>query len=799
MNVESFEFGSKLIETAQELRNAGYSVIPIRTDGSKAPALATWDNYKTELPSVEEVTSWFEHRKVGIAVIGGKVSGNLGIIDIEFADAFAEFSDDVNRHNDKLFGKLPLIQTPDKEESGGRHFYFRAPADFPLATKKLAKMTPEAALARLGDKGATTVIEIKAEGGYVLTEGCPAECHPSKRLYEQKAGPSLAEMEALTPDEVELLLNCARKMNRSVDKAQIVSGVSARPTTGADGGGEERPGDRLNRDGDWREILEPHDWKIDHRKGDAIYWTRPGKDKGVSASTGVCTNERGEELFFVFSTNAEPFEEERAYSKFSAYALLHHGGEWSKAAAALADKFNMGGYTLPAGVILDRDANPPVERLEQARDTEPKFEKSWTHTRKDMATGTKNYEQSLASLAFRLGWNDQQIVNLIIAHRRRWEDGTLDEMLNSAYLARVLARAKKPRGVGGDVEKKAIAEAEAAEAVAAGEAAGRDGRLDELNSLFGIQIERVLRRGRAQPRYAIKIKGGGEIDLGSDLNNITMIRKSALDTVLTMPTRMHGYEWDPYATMLAQLAESVELHEGEPEQQLLSQISRYLDEKLEGDESTWFDAYLKRAPFYREGKFFVNTTNFQEWLAMHRDKYKIAELTRLLTQMEFEQDPDPKRPPGGGAAVHRHYWCRKIEGREPPQMPPPRLLPPQRQLRHPGLPATALPSASAPAWGEQHRPPAQSPPAPATAPAGPTRNTAPSAARRGPAPEPDPLRAPPGRASARPRSCRRAPCRALPPTRPASRSPPPSAVDAWPRPPPPDQSPAPVHSGEPRC
>ena len=39
---------------------------------------------------------------------------------------------------------------------------------------------------------------------------------------------------------------------------------------------------------------------------------------------------------YVFSSNAHPFEPERAYRKFAAYALLNTGGDFSKAAMILA-------------------------------------------------------------------------------------------------------------------------------------------------------------------------------------------------------------------------------------------------------------------------------------------------------------------------------------------------------------------------------------------------------------------------------------------------------------------------------
>ena len=71
-----------------------------------------------------------------------------------------------------------------------------------------------------------------------------------------------------------------------------------------------KPGDDFNRRANWGDILEPVGYKIDHTKGDTIYWTRPGKDSGTSATTGYCSNETSGNLLRVFTSNAPPFKEE---------------------------------------------------------------------------------------------------------------------------------------------------------------------------------------------------------------------------------------------------------------------------------------------------------------------------------------------------------------------------------------------------------------------------------------------------------------------------------------------------------
>lgn len=128
------------------------------------------------------------------------------------------------------------------------------------------------------------------------------------------------------------MFDFARALNR---KSQRVSILDARPA-----GGGNRPGDEFNRRGpSWSDILIPAGWKLVHHKGDVAYWRRPGKDeRGISATTGHCRSETAGDLLYVFSTNARPFEPETSYSRFAAYILLVHGGDFQKGAKALAEQ-----------------------------------------------------------------------------------------------------------------------------------------------------------------------------------------------------------------------------------------------------------------------------------------------------------------------------------------------------------------------------------------------------------------------------------------------------------------------------
>jgi putative DNA primase/helicase len=100
---------------AKAYTDAGISVVPVRCDGSKAPAVA-WKHYQERIANDDELRSMFSNG-CGIGIITGGVSGNLEVIDVESAAPIEDFLSLIERHNPKLLRDLVIIATP----SGGRH------------------------------------------------------------------------------------------------------------------------------------------------------------------------------------------------------------------------------------------------------------------------------------------------------------------------------------------------------------------------------------------------------------------------------------------------------------------------------------------------------------------------------------------------------------------------------------------------------------------------------------------------------------------------------------------------------
>lgn len=308
-----------ILAEAHRLLTAGRSVIPICTNGTKAPCVS-WKPYQQRRPTAAEWRTWCEeYGRVGLALVAGRISGNVEVIDFDASEYFSPYCVMVEELCPGLIVCLVLVQTP----TGGYHLYLRCEAiegNLKLAQRVGANRRPE------------TCIETRGEGGYAIIPPSPPACHPLKRRYTLVHG-DLAAIPVITPEERMILLNTARTFNTYMTPERIVTGPLESVSAVGRGAQHDRPGDEYNRRADWRSLLESHGWTVVGQRGEVTLWKRPGKrERGLSATS----NYAGTDLLYVFSANAAPFEPERAYSKFSAYALLDHAGEFAAAARALA-------------------------------------------------------------------------------------------------------------------------------------------------------------------------------------------------------------------------------------------------------------------------------------------------------------------------------------------------------------------------------------------------------------------------------------------------------------------------------
>jgi len=319
-------------ETALKFLAAGLAVLPADKT-LKRPVMA-WKNYQEHRPVTADVERWFSDRHNAICLICGKVSGNLEVIDFDqHGELYPAWEAQIPA---ALKSKLVIERT----QSGGFHVAYRC-AEVVSGNTKLAQ--------GIRNDKLVTLIETRGEGGLIL-------CSPSDG-YTLTQG-DYTNLPILTAEERKLLLNTATQLNEIKAAKHSSEPVLPQNFTMYEpvcSNFEKRPGDDFNERINFGEMLKFYGWKLLRTLSNGNqYWQRPGKT-GVQHSATLKDG-----IFYVFSSNAAPFEPNKGYTAFSAFALLRHNGDFRKAAADLLAQ----GFGQPKEVAPDVDLSAFLKNIE---------------------------------------------------------------------------------------------------------------------------------------------------------------------------------------------------------------------------------------------------------------------------------------------------------------------------------------------------------------------------------------------------------------------------------------------------
>jgi bifunctional DNA primase/polymerase-like protein len=293
---------AEILAVALRLSGVGLCVLPA-IPREKRPAVQTWKRYQQNPPTPDQLTVLFNPKTDGICLVTGAASGNLEMIDFDHDGvAFDAWCKIVQESAPELLQELVVEQSP----SGGRHVVYRC-EQLVDGNMKLAQREVDGKL--------TTLIETRGEGGLFL-------CAPT-RGYRLIQG-SFSKIPVISTEQRELLLEAAWSLNETIQPT-----VENREIAPISTPASQRPGDDFNARGDVVALLKKHGWQSGSVRGDGNHhWSRPSKTNGTSATLKDGT-------FYVFSSNAHPFEPNCSYPPFAVFAMLEHGGDYEAAAREL--------------------------------------------------------------------------------------------------------------------------------------------------------------------------------------------------------------------------------------------------------------------------------------------------------------------------------------------------------------------------------------------------------------------------------------------------------------------------------
>ena len=292
-------------------------------------------------------------------------------------------------------------------------------------------------------------------------------------------------------------------------------------------------------------------------------------------------------------------------------------------------------------LALHKDASPEFNAFQALLEDEDdkRFRQSWEHKRRDFTDqSTSGYDLSLATLAFGADWTPQEVTNLVIAHRRKWnEDLKLDR---PDYYQRTITRAQEAFAAGNTTPEMLADQTRDArsgqkEPISAEK---RKEILDDLSATFGVEVNGWYKLAGSPETYIIEIDRLRVVIGTADsvLNPKAFARAvySAFDFAL--PT-FKPKTWQGVVNKLGKIKTDLVPDETETEEGLLSYwLRKYLAEKpiLEnavegiGEGQPWY---------HKDGRVCFQIQEFRKYLQVYRvNEFKT--FTKILNNIGAEYD-----------------------------------------------------------------------------------------------------------------------------------------------------------------
>lgn len=289
-------------QQAEQYLDMGVSVIPVRDKPQSfngreyaVKSAYPWAKYQKEIIDKGELLYLMSDKydTTGFGIVGGAVSGNLEIIDIDvknWSGIDTRLFQDIRSFFPHLFDRLRIHQSPSK----GYHILYRIADHLPEGNKKLAwkEGAKEAAL------------ETRGEGGYVVASEAMGY-----KIVKDNPIPVITWSERCS-----LIAICEGYNERKKT-------VTITPSTQQSDYYDQNPFDHFNGSPAAESVLTDHGWTLSGSSNNFIWFTRPDKTSGVSASFN-----REKRVYYIFTSSTQ-FEPSKGYNPATALSILKFSGD----------------------------------------------------------------------------------------------------------------------------------------------------------------------------------------------------------------------------------------------------------------------------------------------------------------------------------------------------------------------------------------------------------------------------------------------------------------------------------------
>jgi hypothetical protein len=305
--------------------------------------------------------------------------------------------------------------------------------------------------------------------------------------------------------------------------------------------------------------------------------------------------------------------------------------EQERAAQAWKEKF------ADKALAIDPSAAVSDELLGRYMDTDPRFKKTWLRQRTDLKDQSQSgYDLALANFGFESGLSEEQVVELIIHHRRIHSQRPRTRL---EYFQRTIAKAFKRK------ENATLANPFDAPGQQPGPtppqakpdcATARALLCEQISNAIGVRVLRIVKIDGQEPTYRVELEatkiGFASVDKLVGQQSFRMKIASAVEHLVP---RIPGKVWDRVAQMMLN---ALTVEDGGDEANLVGSARMYVESYL--SETPLIDAEAQQSyqtkykPAVYEGQIAIRAHDLQQHInKAWGENRAIKEVTAMLSAL----------------------------------------------------------------------------------------------------------------------------------------------------------------------
>jgi hypothetical protein len=296
-----------------------------------------------------------------------------------------------------------------------------------------------------------------------------------------------------------------------------------------------------------------------------------------------------------------------------------------------------------SSLVLSIDAQPPIEKFQALLSNIRKARETWEHKRKDLKDQSgSSYDMALANFCVASGFTQQEVVNSLIAMRRKHNDPNLPNKMREGYFKGTYEKAYKTFSEEAETNRKRDRAHQ--KFISSDEEEQREGALELFNEIAGTDIIEVVAFITGEgAEYHIKTNKGSVVMPSDDVWSFTRFSRVYFNAFQEILKDMRPKDWKTKALpMLVNRATKEGVREdlrdeGSDRMAMRGWIEDYLMAHHVSSDLT-LDVYKEERPVKdEEGNHYVRNDHLRRYIGRRKDsKIRTGQMPSLLKSAGLE-------------------------------------------------------------------------------------------------------------------------------------------------------------------